>query len=246
MEKLISIVIPAYNEEKNLASGSINKVWSYLEKEDFNYEVILVDDGSKDKTVQIINEQIKDKPKFRLIENPHAGKAVTVMTGLLEAKGERVFFTDTDLSTPIDELTKLLPKFDEGFDVVIGSRTGRKGAPLVRKITAWGFSVLRNVILGLPFKDTQCGCKGFTHEAVTKIFPEMLGRWKNYKVSGGAVNAGFDIEMLFIAKQKKFKITEVPVVWHYVDSERVQVFSDAIQAIGDMIRIRVNGWKGSY
>lgn len=243
---LITIVIPAYNEANNLSSGSIERVWNYLEKGNFEYEVILVDDGSKDSTVEIIKSQIKNKNKFRLIENPHSGKAVTVMTGLLTGKGDRIFFVDTDLSTPIEELAKLLSKFDEGSDIVIGSRTGRKGAPIIRKITAWGFSVLRNVILGLPFKDTQCGFKGFTNEAVQKIFPDMLERWKKYKVSGGAVNAGFDIEMLFVAKQKRLKITDVPVVWHYVDSERVQVFSDAIQAIQDMIRIRLNGWKGSY
>ena len=186
------------------------------------------------------------KSKFRLIENAHFGKAVTVMTGLLAAKGERVFFTDMDMATPIEELPKLLLKFDEGYDIVIGARTGRKGAPLVRKISAWGFSLLRNIILGLPFQDTQCGFKGFTRESIQIIFPNMLERWKKHKVQGGAVNAGFDVEVLFAAKQKGLKITDVPVVWHYVDSERVQVVSDAIQAIQDMVRIRINGWKGEY
>lgn len=246
MTKFISIVIPAYNEAKNLSFGSIERVWNYMDTQGFEYEVILVDDGSKDKTVSIIKEQIKDKPKFRLIENSHGGKAVTVMTGLLAAKGDLVFFTDMDLATPIEELTKLLAKFEDGYDIVIGARAGRKGAPLVRKVTAWGFSVLRNVILGLPFQDTQCGFKGFTRDAVRKIFPVMLDRWKKYRASGGAVNAGFDIEMLFIAKKNGLKITDVPVTWHYVDSERVQVVSDAIQAIQDMLRIRINGWKGSY
>lgn len=246
MNKSISVVIPAYNEAKNLGSGSLEKVKEYLEGLKLNYEVIVVDDGSSDDTVTLINDQIKNKNKFRLIKNPHSGKAVTVMTGLLEATGDLVFFTDMDLATPIEELAKLLPKFEEGFDVVIGARTGRKGAPLVRKISAWGFSVLRNLILGLPFQDTQCGFKGFTSGAIKKIFPAMLGRWKKYKASGGAVNAGFDVEMLFVAKQSGFKIADVPVVWHYVDSERVQVLSDAIQAIQDMIRIRIYGWKGSY
>lgn len=246
MSKFISVVVPAYNESKNLASGSLSVIQKYLDGISMEYEVLVVDDGSNDKTVEIIKEQIQGNPKFRLIENPHAGKAVTVMTGLLEAKGELVFFTDMDLATPIEELVKLLPKFDEGYDVVIGARTGRKGAPFVRKLSALGFSILRNVILGLPFKDTQCGFKGFTKESVQIIFPSLLKQWKKHKASGGAVNAGFDVEMLFIAKQNGLKIIDVPVVWHYVDTERVQVLSDAIQAIQDMIRIRINGWKGSY
>lgn len=211
-----------------------------------DYEVIVVDDGSTDGTADRVKEIIGKMSNFRLIENKHAGKAVTVMTGLLAAEGEKVFFTDMDLATPIEELDKLLVKFDEGYDVVIGARQGRKGAPLIRKLSAWGFSVLRNLILGLPFKDTQCGFKGFTNEAVQKIFPTMLDGWSKHRASGGAVNAGFDVEMLFIAKQKGLKISDVPVVWHYVDTERVQVIADAIQAIKDMLRIRINGWKGSY
>lgn len=243
--KSISIVIPAYNEEKNLKKGVLDEVYNYLEKKGFDYEIIIVDDGSTDQTLAIIREYISNK-KFKLIENLHGGKAIAVMTGMLKAKGEIVLFTDMDQATPIDQLDKFLPKFDADFDIVIGSRSGRKGAPFIRKLSAWGFSVLRHVILGLPFKDTQCGFKAFDKSSIEKIIPRIKDEWGVLHTKTGAVNAGFDVELLYLAKKYGFKIAEVPVEWNYVDTERVQVVKDALAAIYDMLRIRVNDLKGKY
>lgn len=242
----LSIIIPAYNEEKNLKDNVLEEVNCYLKKQKYSYEVLIVDDGSKDNTAKIIEQSIKNMPNFKLIKNPHGGKAITVMTGMIKSVGEVAVFTDMDQATPIEELEKILPKFEEGFDIVIGSRHGRKGAPLLRKVAAWGFSVLRNVILGLPFADTQCGFKGFNRKAVENVFPPMLDKWKKLKNDGAAVNAGFDVEALFLAKKHGLKIAEVPVQWHYVGTERVQIVSDAIEAIQDMLRIRFNDLSGSY
>lgn len=249
----LTVVIPAYNEERNLRKGVLDEVENYLEDRKLDYEVIIVDDGSTDATRGIAKKYLSKNSRFKIIENNHGGKAMAVMTGMLSAKGKIVLFTDMDQATPIDQWDKFSAKFEEGlpagrqgYDIVIGSRQGRKGAPVVRKLAAWGFSVLRGMILGLPFSDTQCGFKAFTKEAVLKIVPKVKDEWGVVHFKGGAVNAGFDVELLYLAKKYGFKIAEVPVEWNYVDTERVQVIKDALAAIYDMIRIRVNDLKGKY
>jgi len=242
----LSVVIPAYNEAKNLKNGVLKEVDEYLTKQDYPYEVLIVDDGSSDDTVSIVREQIKNMRGFRVLENPHGGKAITVMTGMLEAKGEAVVFTDMDQATPIKEIEKIFDKFNEGYDIVIGARHGRKGAPLIRKLMGWGFSMLRGLILGLPFTDTQCGFKAFNQEAIKAVFPPLLGNWRRMKASGAAVNAGFDVETLYLARKKGFKISEVLVNWRHVGSERVQAISDSLEALKDMMRIKFSDLKGEY
>lgn len=242
----LSIVIPAYNEADNLKNGVLDQVYQYLKQQKYSYEVLIVDDGSKDETVKIARDWIKDKKGFEVIKNPHGGKALTVMAGLLKSRGEIVVFTDLDQATPLNQIEHFFPKFKEGFDVAIGSRQGRKGAPLIRKLSAWGFAFLRNLILGLPFKDTQCGFKAFTHQTIQEIFPKMLERWQAKKSQTAAVNAGFDVETLFLAKREGLKIAEVPVEWHHVGTERVQLVKDALEAIKDIIRIRINSFQQNY
>lgn len=242
----LSVVIPAYNEEENLRKGVLDKVWGYLKGVDYSYEVIIVDDGSQDKTVSLVENFIKDKEEWRLVKGKHGGKALAVMSGLLEAKGEIALFTDMDQATPIKEVEKFFPKFKEGFDLVIGKRQGRKGAPALRKLAAWGFATLRNLVLGLPFLDTQCGFKAFNRRSREGIFPSLLRIWQKMRAKGAAVHAGFDIEALFLAQKRGFRIAEVPVNWHYVGSERVQLARDSLDAIKDLIRIRANEIMGKY
>lgn len=244
--KKLSVVIPAYNEAKNLKRGVLEEVGDYLKSIRLQYEVIIVDDGSVDQTKDLVEKFIQKNPLFKLIEVSHGGKANAVMTGMIKAGGEIILFTDMDQATPINQLEKFIPKFEEGSDAVIGSRAGRRGAPLMRKLAAWGFSFLRNLILGLPFSDTQCGFKAFTKKAVEKIIPKIKSEWGVVHFKGGAVNAGFDVELLYLAKKYGFKIAEVPVEWNYVDTERVQVIKDAAAAIYDMLRIRINDFKGKY
>jgi dolichyl-phosphate beta-glucosyltransferase len=247
MEKVeVSVIIPAYNEEDNLKEGVLQEVFDYLKKEEFSWEVLIVDDGSTDSTHELIEKFMQGKSNFRLIKNDHGGKAIAVMTGLLESKGNIALFTDMDQATPISEIDKLLAEFERGADIVIGSRSGRKGAPLIRKLMAWGFATLRTLLLGLPFKDTQCGFKAFNRKSIESIFPTLMKSWKQKHATGGAVNAGFDVETLFVAKKKGFKIIEVPVQWHHVGSERVQAISDSIEALLDMLRIRRNEVQGKY
>lgn len=242
----ISIVIPSYNESANLKKGVLEEVGNYLKNLKLSYEIIIVDDGSSDSSVELIKEYIRKNNSFKLIQNSHGGKAMAVMTGMLAAKGDIVLFTDMDQATPIDQLDKFLPYLNKGFDIVIGSRHGRKGAPIIRKLAASAFSILRRLILGLPFKDTQCGFKAFNRKSVEKIIPKIKGEWGVLHIRGGAVNAGFDVELLYLAKKYRFKIAEVEVEWNYVDTERVQVIKDAAAAIYDMLRIRINNLKGKY
>lgn len=242
----LSVVIPAYNEEKNIEKGVLAQVRNYLEDQKINYEVIVVDDGSSDASVELIKKYISSFKNFHLIQNKHRGKAMTILTGMEKAVGEIVLFTDMDQATPINQLEKFMPKFEKGYDLVIGSRTGRKGAPIIRRLSAIGFSILRTIILGLPFKDTQCGFKAFSKASIDKILPKVKSEWGTLHFSGGAVNAGFDVELLYIAKKYRFRIAEVDVEWNYVDTERVQVVKDAAAAIYDMFRIRFNDLIGKY
>lgn len=244
--KKLSVVIPAYNEEINLKKGVLDQVEAYLRNSKLDYEVLIIDDGSTDHTREIVKKFINKHKKFKLIENSHGGKAIAVITGMEKSSGEVVLFTDMDQATPIDQLDKFIPKIEDGYDIVIGSRTGRAGAPIIRKLAAWVFSILRGIILGLPFKDTQCGFKVFSKASINSIIPKIRSEWGVIHFKGGAVNAGFDVEMLYLAKKYGFKAIEVPVVWNYVGTERVQVVKDSLAAIYDMIRIRVNDLKGKY
>ncbi len=244
--KKLSVVIPSYNEAANLKKGVLNQVGDYFFKSKIDYEVLVVDDGSLDESVKLIKKYTLKNKNFKLIQNSHGGKAIAVLTGMEKSSGEVVLFTDMDQATPINQLAKFIPKFEEGYDIVIGSRDGRKGAPIIRKLSAWGFSILRRIILGLPFKDTQCGFKAFSKASINKILPEIKSEWGVVHFQGGAVNAGFDVELLYLAKKYGFKIAEIEVEWSYVDTERVQVVKDALAAIYDMLRIRINDFSNKY
>lgn len=243
----LSVIVPSYNESIEIKLSAISAIDQYLKSQDYSYEVLIVDDKSTNNTLDQVKQVLKGLSNFKLVENGHGGKAITVMTGLLKSQGEIAIFTDMDQATPIDQVGRLLPKFTNGVDVVIGTREGREGAPLERKIMSWGFATLRNLLLGLPFSDTQCGFKGFSRAAIESIFPKMLQDWQSKKSSGAAVNAGFDVETLYIAKKRNLKVAEVVVVWHHVQNEKqVQALQDSMAAIQDMIQIRLNSWKGKY
>lgn len=242
----LSVIIPAYNEAANLKKNVLEELKNYLDKNIKDYETIIVDDGSSDDTIKLVEAFSKKNSKFKLIKNNHGGKAIAVMTGLLNSKGDIGLFTDMDQATPISEIEKLMSYFSD-YDIVIGSRSGRKGAPLIRKLMAFGFSLVRTLVLGLPFKDTQCGFKAFSRKSIDSIFPYLLKRWhKHLQKKGAAVNAAFDVETLFLAKKRGFKIKEVTVQWHHVGTERVQVVRDSIEAVIDILKIRANDILGKY
>jgi glycosyltransferase involved in cell wall biosynthesis len=242
----LSVVIPAYNEEFNLRTGVLDSVYDYLSNTDYNWEILFVDDGSTDRTLKIAKEFAKNHKDFFVLNEPHRGKAGTVTAGMLKAKGEIILFTDTDQATPIDQVEKVLPKFKEGYDVVIGSRHGREGAPLIRKIMATGFSLLRLLILRLPFKDTQCGFKAFSSESAKEIFKRLeIFSSKNWS-KGASVTAGFDLEILYIARKLGYKIAEVPVDWHHKEGTKVDPIKDSIEGFRGLLMVQLNAFQNKY
>jgi dolichyl-phosphate beta-glucosyltransferase len=246
MKPYLSVVIPAYNEEYNLRTGVLGSVYEYLQSQKYSWEILFVDDGSTDNTVKIAEEFAKKHSNFTVLKEPHRGKAGTVIAGVLKSQGEVVLFTDTDQATPIDQVEKILPKFKSGYEVVIGSRSGREGAPLVRKVMAYGFSLLRLLILRLPYKDTQCGFKAFTSNSSREIFRRLQIFDAKNKNFGASVTAGFDLEILYVARKLKFKIAEVPVDWHHKEGTKVDPIKDSIEGLRDLIKVRMNASFGKY
>lgn len=249
MKKIdLSVVIPAYNEETNIRLGALEKVSRYLKNQSYTWEATIVDDGSTDATGMLLDDFAKENLGFSVMHNSHQGKAATVISGMMAAHGRIVLFTDLDQATPITQLTKILPWFEKGYDVVIGSRNGRRqGAPFTRRIMARGFMMLRGMTLGLRgIVDTQCGFKAFRAPVAHSIFQRLKLYGDGHAVSGSMVTAGFDIEVLFLAIKLGYKIKEVPVEWHYVETRRVNPLIDSIQGLTDILKIRMNAWRGLY
>src|SRR3990167_5019478 len=169
----LSVIIPAYNEEPNFKKGILDEVPKYLEKQDYSYEVLIVDDGSDDQTAKLAGEFAKKFENIRLFKNPHQGKAETVKTGVHEAKGELILYTDFDQATPLSEVEKLLPFFPE-YDVVIGSRqlpgAKREKEPIYRHLMGLGFNLIVQVVAVRGIWDTQAGFKCFKGDVAKKLF----------------------------------------------------------------------------
>jgi dolichyl-phosphate beta-glucosyltransferase len=235
-----SIVIPAYNEGARLRP-TMENVLVFLEQQGWNAELIVVNDGSTDNTATIVQEFAEENPAVRLIENPaNCGKGYSVRNGMLHARGEVLLFTDADLSSPIQEMTKLLEALAGGADIAIGSRwlctelqTQRQS--LARQLFGRTFNILLQIVLGLQFKDTQCGFKAFTRQAAQAIFPMLrIERW------------GFDPEILFLARKFGLRVDEVPVLWGHKDGTRINPLTDGMRMFQEMLRIRGYDLMGNY
>ncbi len=244
----LSIIIPCYNEEVNLRLGALDKIANFLKKQKYAWEVLIVDDGSSDGSKKLVSDFCRENKHFKLIENPHQGKAATVITGMLKATGQYILFMDMDLAVPVEEVNKLLPWFSKGFAIVIGSRRSKRaGAPMTRTLMAQGFMLLRGVILGMQdIADTQCGFKAFSKAAAQNIFHKLKLYQQAHAVTGSRVTAGFDVETLFLAQKLGYKIKEVEVTWHHVDTRRVNPIRDSIEGLLALINIRMNDIQGKY
>lgn len=245
----VTLIIPCYNEEVNLQKGVLDRVGNYVKDHPYIKEVIIVDDGSDDGTKEIIKDKyVSLFPKFKLIENPHQGKALTVMKGIVESAHPYVMFCDMDLATPLEESLKIFKGLEEGYDVVIGSRAEkRQGAPFTRRLQSSGFTFIRNLIIGLHgIQDTQCGFKGFKREAAMNVISKQKVFVKNHKVSGSSVSAAFDLEFLFLARKLGYTILEVPVVWRHAESKNVSLIKDSFETLKDVLAIRLNDLQGKY
>lgn len=248
-QPFLSIVIPSFDEMANLQKSVLDKVAHFLEKKKYTYEVIIVDDGSTDGSIEFAENFVKTNPCFRLIKNQHLGKAGAVTTGVLQSVGEYVLFTDMDQATPIEEVENLLSCFKEGFDIVIGSRsTRRKGSPWTRLVMARGMILLRSILVGLNgITDTQCGFKMFRQAVAQKLFAKVQKLHNGFsQIHGSNVAAGFDVELLYLAQKMGYTIKEVPVNWLYVETRRVNPLTDSIEGFFDLLRIKWNDLQGKY
>jgi dolichyl-phosphate beta-glucosyltransferase len=237
----LSVVIPVYNEEKRIPN-TLREIDKYLRGQNYDYEILVVNDGSKDRTVEIVRGLTSDIKNLKVTGyEKNQGKGYAVRFGLKEALGDYRLFTDADNSTSIDQIEKMWPEFEKGFDVVVGSRD-IKGAVLDPPQPWWrqiilgeGFKLYRKLIIGLwGIEDTQCGFKGFEKEAVTKILPKCrINRF------------AFDPEILVLAKKFGFKIKEIPVYWKNDPESKVK-FKSIFKMALDLIKIRWNLITGKY
>lgn len=224
----VSIIIPAYKEEERLAA-SLQKINEYFSSHNYNYEIIVVDDGSKDKTSEIAQSFPNVKV---LIQEVNKGKGAAVRRGMLESTGKFRLFTDADLSTPIYEFEKLYKQFNNGFDVVIGSRALdysmiKVHQPFYRELMGKTFNKIVQLLVVKGISDTQCGFKAMSSQAAVEIFSKC-------KIDG----FGFDVEMLFLADKYKYKIKEISVEWYNDDRSKVDPIKDSIKMFLEILRIR--------
>lgn len=249
MQPFLSIIIPSYNEQRNIRAGSLDEVLQYLKKQKYSWELILSDDGSTDGTGETLDGFAKKHVGVMVLHNIHAGKAPTVAAGMLKAQGKWRLFCDFDQSTPLSEVEKLLVAVEKGADIAIGSR-GMAGArrdkePLYRHVMGKGFNILVQLLAVPGISDTQCGFKLFSGDAVEKLFPAL-------KVYGGAqeradaYTGAFDVELLYLAKKQGFVVTEVPITWKHAATDRVSPLKDSLRMLRDIVAIRYTDILGRY
>jgi dolichyl-phosphate beta-glucosyltransferase len=239
-EATLSIIIPAYNESARIGPA-LEQVLACVHERSWPAEVIVVNDGSRDDTAQIVRKIAARDPIVRLIENPvNRGKGYSVKNGMLHASGDMMMFTDADLSAPIEEAERLWAAIRGGADIAIGSRwldRGRqtKHQPLYRQLFGRCFNAVTRFIMRLPFADTQCGFKAFRREAAYTVFQlQLIERW------------GFDPELLFIALKRGYRVREVAVTWGHDERSRLSYLRDGIKMLEELVYIRWNALTGAY
>jgi glycosyltransferase involved in cell wall biosynthesis len=235
----LSIIIPSYNEELRLPA-TLKRIAAYIRSSTRSVEVIVVDDGSKDKTIAVAESLRPEIPALRVVSNgQNRGKGYSVRHGMLEARGRVVLFTDADLSAPIEEVEKLLPAM-QNHDVAIGSRAVDRSLITVhespfREFAGIIFNKIVRLILRLPFVDTQCGFKAFRREECRLIFEQQT-----------IERFGFDPELLYLARHHGLRSIEIPVRWGHSPATKVNMLRDSVQMFLDVFIIRWNSLTGRY
>ena len=240
---MISIVVPAFNESARLGD-SIQKILAYIQKENFDAELIVVDDGSSDETAAVAEKSFAAFPNLpaKVVRyEQNRGKGYAVKTGLREAAGDIAVFSDADLSTPIEEIHKLVAPIKNGkCDVAFGSRALDRTLietrqPWRREQSGRVFNLVVRMLTGLPFWDTQCGFKAFR----MSVFRPLLDVMRIERF-------GFDVEFLYVADYRGLRLREIPVRWNHCDGTKVEVFRDSRKMFCEVNQIRRNAGRGFY
>lgn len=243
----LSVVVPCYNESENLGRGVLEEMHAYLSRRHDAYEVIISDDGSTDDSRDLIRTH--SMPRFRLLSNPHGGKPWAVWHGVRAARGDLVLITDMDQSTPIDQLALLLPYFDQGYDIVIGSRgLARENFPWYRRLGSTVFRGFRRLLVLHSISDTQCGFKCLRRETAMSVFPHLEPIRRPAQVKGWRVTA-YDVEMLFLAELLGYSIAEVTVRWANRDvaqGKQKSYVRESWEMAQQILRVQWNSLRGAY
>jgi dolichyl-phosphate beta-glucosyltransferase len=251
-QPFLTIIIPVYNREEQILA-TCETVVAYLRKQEYSAEIIIVDDGSSDKTGQVVRSFIQQQnapPRIQLIETDHHGKGHAVRIGMLTANSKYVLFVDADLATPISEVGKMIGSLEAGHDIAIGTREGigasRKDEPYFRHVVGRTFNLLVRMLLGLQFRDTQCGFKGFRREVAHDLFSRAQLYGKNAKPLKGKARTGFDVEVLHLAVQAGYRIEEIPVRWGYQAASKANLLVDPVRMLKDVLKVRWMASQGVY
>jgi dolichyl-phosphate beta-glucosyltransferase len=240
MSVLFSIILPAYNEGSRIGPG-LEKALAFVREQHWNVEIIVVNDGSRDDTADIVRKMMLQAPEIRMLENPgNRGKGYSVRNGMLNARGDILLFSDADFSSPIYESVKLINAIEQGADFAFGSRwllaeTQTQRQSLLRQFVGRAYNLLLRAVLGLPYKDTQCGFKACTRRAAELVFTrQQIEGW------------GFDPELLFIARKFGLKMTEVAVEWANDNRSKINPLVDGVKMFYELLTIRIYNLTGHY
>jgi dolichyl-phosphate beta-glucosyltransferase len=236
-EPLLTLIIPAYNEERRLPK-SLEQITAFVQQQPEPMEVIIVENGSSDRTTEIAEGYAARYPFVRVLHSPK-GKGAAVRVGMMEGRGRYLFICDSDLSMPIAEVRKFLPPAIADYDVAIASREGpgahRYGEPGYRHLMGRVFNFIVRVLAVPGFQDTQCGFKSFRDEVGKEVFADLT-------MTGWV----FDVEALFVALRRGYRVTAVPIDWYFDADSRIEPLRDTWRMFRDVLRIRLNGWRGVY
>jgi dolichyl-phosphate beta-glucosyltransferase len=234
----LSIVIPAHNEENRLPD-TLEQLIRFLGKQTYTSEIIVVENGSQDRTYAIAQEFAKKHANVRVIRNDWRGKGLAIQQGVKQAKGEYVFMCDADLSMPVEEISKFLPPQVVNVDIAIASREApgsvRYNEPYYRHLTGRVFNILIRLLILPTLQDTQCGFKCIRANVARDIFPyQTLTGW------------AFDVELLYIARHHGYRIVEIPIDWYFNADSKISVLRDSLRMFLDLLLIRRNARRGLY
>ena len=244
MNYKLTVVIPAFNEAKNIKS-TVNEITSYLTRKGCDYEIIIVDDGSKDDTLDIVKryKTVNSNGNIKILENiSNRGKGYAVRNGIMQATGDYILFMDADNSTRIFELERMLPGFKDGYDIVIGSRRLKNipddiviSQPSYRHILGEIYIYLSRLFFKISVRDYNCGFKMFKNNVARKLFSKQrMDDWS------------FDLETLFLAEKYNLKIKELPVNWKHCEGSKVRPVLDGIKSFISFFKIKANDISGKY